>query len=214
MNWITFVWKYSFSMTLTSFFFFWNYLRQHQNIPLYFLGELYHHIPLLFCMSSIYLVVWFIGKCFTNCGRRKSELYLFIDDFLDGTLVAGDLVHLSNIGTFLIPFSIYYIVSQTLDGLRRSTSFYTLIFSLWRSFFSEVTNHVSTPCWPSLIRIPRTSILLPQKWQFWRTNIYSWWKMFRYIDVECWLMSIVVSLGVSGLVAFLVTAHKTNGSVA
>ena len=67
---------------------------------------------------------------------EKILIILFlIDDFLNRSLVAGDYVSLSDLGTFQIPFSIYFHFSGTSDSLRPGTYFSRLeIFLIFVTF--------------------------------------------------------------------------------
>ena len=57
---------------------------------------------------------------------EKSESSFSTWWFLAGALVAGALVSLSDLGTFLILFSVSFTFSETLDGLTPGTYFYGL----------------------------------------------------------------------------------------
>ena len=60
-------------------------------------------------MSNIYLILCFVGKCFTTWGWRKIWIiYIFTWLFLDGALVSGALVYLSYQWTFWHFFNIFY----------------------------------------------------------------------------------------------------------
>ena len=77
--------------------------------------------------------------------EKKWIIFFLLDIFLDGALVSGDLVYLSDLGTFMIIVSIYFTFSETLDGIRPRTSFSTLeIFLIFiKFFFLEVTYPMS-----------------------------------------------------------------------
>ena len=145
VNCITFVFKCSLSVTLTYFFFFRNSLQQNRKIPLHIIGELNHPISLLFFMKYIFLMVYFIGKCFTTWGWRKSELPLFAWTFF------GWWFSNRCFSVFFLTQEVFFYFfnpfdfSKTLNGLSPGASFYTLeiFLYLWHSLFLEVTYHVS-----------------------------------------------------------------------
>ena len=117
-------------------FFFWNSLQQHRNTPLHFIGEIYHLILILFLMRNIVMIVWFIGKCFTTWGWRKIWIiFSSLDNVFDDDLVECALVSLSDLGTFLIPFSISFPHYEPLYCLKPCTHFSTLeIFLIFMKF--------------------------------------------------------------------------------
>ena len=101
-------------------------------------------------MRNIFLVIWLICECFTTWRWRKYEAYFFsLDDFLASDLVAGALVYLSDLRTFIIVFKSISLFSETLDGLSPCTYFSTLeIFLIFMTFLIlEITYHVSNSLW-------------------------------------------------------------------
>ena len=127
VNLNAFVWKCSFFNDIDIIFPFRNSLQQHRKTPMHFLGELDHPISLIFPLSNLFLIFFLICKCFTTWGWRKIWIIFFsLDAFPGVSLVAGALVSLSGLVTFIIPFSIYFPFSVTLYSLRPCTYFSTL----------------------------------------------------------------------------------------
>ena len=98
------------SNKLKYFFYFWRYIKQHWKIPLHYIGEVDHLTPIFLLMRNIFMIVLYIGEYSTNKVLIIIRItLLLLCGFLSGALVAGDLVYLSNIVTFLIRFSTSFI---------------------------------------------------------------------------------------------------------